>query len=167
MPWTTRARTCAPKTTGEGVERQCDSASDSRGRNFRPLFAHLVQAVVSGALLQPALLPSENCTYLNSLKLSKPGERIPSAEKSRCRSKKPALQAWSSLIWGNAMAREKEATTIVKAFVATCSILAPPAGAGQAADLTAGQPPLAKPVEPVEAFPHWFVRIGGLGGLTT
>jgi outer membrane protein len=60
------------------------------------------------------------------------------------------------------LAREKGATIIVKAFVAVCSILAPPVGVVRAADLTGGEP-LAKPVEPPEAFPHWFVRIGGLG----
>jgi len=60
------------------------------------------------------------------------------------------------------MAREKETTTIVKAFVAACSIFAPHIDVVQAADLTAGQPP-ATPVAPPEMSPHWFVRIGGLG----
>ena len=61
------------------------------------------------------------------------------------------------------MTRRKRSTTIVKAFVSRSLIFALSAGAVHAADVPSPQP--APPSPGPEAPPHWYVRLGVLGGL--
>ena len=76
----------------------------------------------------------------------------------------PANRKDDADLWGGrVVTRRKRSTTIVKAFVSRSLIFALSAGAVHAADVPSPQP--APPSPGPEAPPHWYVRLGVLGGL--